>query len=216
MPAFIDLSGFTFGRLTVVSRAPNNGTDVTWNCLCACGRVSVVRTADLRRGDTKSCGCLKVDVVIARCTSHGLTGTRTYRIWNAMRTRCNNASQPSWKRYGGAGIRVCDEWRTFERFLSDMGKCPSDKHSIDRLDPSGHYTKNNCRWATWDEQMQTRRQQHPSIRSIASALGINASTVYGRIRRGWGVDDALTAQKCQGKRTYHRSRHLGSGPHSTK
>jgi hypothetical protein len=80
-----------------------------------------------------------------------------YRTWVGMLQRCTNPRHISYPRYGGRGISVCDEWRSFERFLADMGEKPSPAHSIDRINNFVGYSKNNCRWATSKEQAQNKR-----------------------------------------------------------
>ena len=85
-----------------------------------------------------------------------MTGTRTYRIWCSMWTRCTNPKAIGWKYYGGRGIKVCKRWERFENFLKDMGVAPDDR-SIDRKDNDKGYSKSNCRWATAVEQRRNRR-----------------------------------------------------------
>ncbi len=73
---------------------------------------------------------------------------KEYNAWNAMKNRCNNPKDPSFYRYGGRGISVCDRWLTFENFLADMGNRPSKRYSLDRINNDGNYEPGNCRWAT--------------------------------------------------------------------
>lgn len=167
MSSFIDLSGRRFGRLTVVrlhGKKPNgyhaNGTPLhrlTWFCQCDCGATAVVAGRELRRGETKSCGCAKKELIGALNRTHGMTRKREYRSWQAMKERCGNLNNCHFNNYGGRGIQVCERWRnSFENFLADMGKCPP-LHSIDRIDVDGDYTPENCRWADAATQTINRR-----------------------------------------------------------
>jgi hypothetical protein len=170
----IDLTGKQFGRLTVVTLHGRDAHRIsTWLCRCECGNSSVVSASRMKRGRTKSCGCLMREVARAnlRGNNHGLTHghsrlhkqtgkrghTPEYITWRGMLQRCNNPSAANFQRYGGRGISVCERWESFENFLADMGPRPP-AHTIDRIDVNGHYESGNVRWATAKEQTRNRRR----------------------------------------------------------
>ncbi len=161
MLKYIDLTGQRFGRLTVLTRAPNDlqGT-AYWKCKCECGNTRTIRGYSLRSKITQSCGCLHDEIA-----KHNLTGNRKhgqsysveYLTWIRMKTRCYNSSAVQFVYYGARGITVCDKWlNSFETFLEDMGERPKNT-SIDRINNDGNYESSNCRWATPKEQAGNRR-----------------------------------------------------------
>lgn len=161
-----DISGQTFGRLTAIKRVGQDKHHKSiWLCRCSCGTVKTVKLDALRKtkGGTKSCGCLDHEAHILRPnrTVHGASGTRLYRIWKAIKNRCNNPNNPSYKRwYGAKGVKVCEEWNNsfipFRDWALSHGY--SDDLSIDRINPYGNYTPDNCRWATPIEQARNKRK----------------------------------------------------------
>jgi hypothetical protein len=160
MPRLINLSGKTFGSLTVLEDAGRANGAVLWRCKCACGGESLVRSYTLIGGAQKTCGCHGGKGNLHH--GHAKRGKRSpeYTSWKGMKERCFNPNRPKWKHYGARGIRVCPEWvSSFDAFYSHVGPRPSPKHSIDRIDVDGHYEPGNVRWATSSEQIRNRRRR---------------------------------------------------------
>jgi hypothetical protein len=182
------LIGNRYGRLLVLDRTANLGKEPRWLCRCECGTEKLVLGLSLKSGSTRSCGCLAVERTIERSTTHGRTGTTEWKAWAAMIARCSNENIKSYKDYGGRGISVCDRWKSFEAFFSDMGERPSSNHQLDRIDNNGNYEPSNCRWSTRKQNMQnrrvTRRYGGLTIRQIAEQTGQNYNTLKTWARRG--------------------------------
>lgn len=205
MSAFQDMTGRTFCRLNVLSRAKNRNGRTAWLCLCSCGNMKIISGDTLIRKHTMSCGCLNKHLSAIRFITHGHTklGNRTkaYNVWAGMIQRCTNTKKPNYSRYGGRNIAVCERWlHSFENFYADMGDPPTPQHSIDRIDNDGNYEPGNCRWAT--QKMQCRNRHGNKIlshdgRDLCVAdwvdiIGINKNTLFQRLYCGWSIKRALT------------------------
>lgn len=201
---FRDLTGIIFNKLTVLNRCENgNKGQAKWICLCECGNVKKVLAQSLIRNTTRSCGCLQRLEASKRFKKHGLTiGTRHPLIgtWSAMINRTENPNYAQFKHYGGRGITVCERWRkSFVNFLEDMGDRPSPKHSLDRIDNNGHYCKENCRWATSEQQSNNRRSnvyltvngETKSLVEWSRIYNIPRQSVTTRLHLGWSPENAL-------------------------
>lgn len=155
-----DLTGQRFGRLTVIRRDGSSRQGLAaWLCRCDCGRECVVEGAMLRKGNTKSCGCLHSEAARERWTTHGQSDSRLNSIWQAMKQRCYNSSNKNYNRYGGRGITVCDEWlndfKAFYIWAMANGydeNAPYGQCTIDRIDNDKGYNPENCRWVDMKTQ----------------------------------------------------------------
>lgn len=199
-----DFTTQTYGRLTTIG-PPFMIHDGRQNrryqkCECSCGKIKQYRVSSLQTGDTQSCGCLMREVT-SRCNSkHRLCGTTEYKAWASMLGRCLCRTHKAFHHYGGRGITICDRWKDFSNFLADMGPKPTLKHSLDRIDNSGNYCPENCRWATWSEQANNKRScRMVTIDGVTDTLknwcryyDIRYNSVQARLRLGWDIVTALT------------------------
>lgn len=197
MPAKIDMTGLVFGRLTVKgeSTVRKDGRRKV-DCDCVCGTSITCDPRSLRMGHTRSCGCLqrqKVSETARSRTKHGDVRSKEYVAWIHMRMRCSNPKNTKYKDYGARGIRVCERWDgSYDDFLSDMGRAPSRRHSVDRIDVNGDYSLENCRWATPIQQSRNKRSnrlvdfdgQMVPLSQACEKAGVNYRSALNRINVG--------------------------------
>lgn len=178
--------GDMFGSWTALS---TEGKMIS--CKCVCGITKNVNRYNLINGKSVSCGCTKDRSTPV--TKHGLSKTRAYRTWKAIKARCYRKSHSDYPRYGGRGIKVCDRWKnSFQEFYNDMGERPEGA-SIDRIDVDGNYSPENCQWATQTQQMRNTRRSRvviidgtsKTVAELSETSGIPADTIYKRINAGW-------------------------------
>jgi hypothetical protein len=208
---FVDRTGQRFGRLVADHLDSERSVKCTWwVCVCDCGNTKSVPSSSLVSGGTRSCGCLVRDAnrktLLARNTTHGLSGTPEYIAWCAMKARCYDKNTVGYKNYGGRGISVCARWlgnNGFVNFLADMGKKPSAKHTVERTNNDGDYCPENCRWATRKEQGNNKRNnvvitingETMPLMAWVKRAGINLATFYRRRSRGLSIEDSLGPTK---------------------
>ena len=189
------VSGQLFGRLTAIRAGARK---YHWLCKCDCGVEREYSAGNLKSSASTSCGCKRAER--NNHTTHGKSGSLTHKRWISMRKRCMDKNASNYPKYGGAGIRVCDEWaHSFDTFLRDMGECPGPEFTLDRKNNALGYSPSNCRWATRTEQARnttTNRLLQYEGKSLcveewACVLGINPRTIMSRISLGWSVEKTL-------------------------
>ena len=173
-----NLIGKVFGKWTVLRvDSGRKNKYIYWTCRCSCGTEKSIAGYSLTRGRSSSC----------RSCSHGThrsTHTPEFSTWTGIKSRCLYPSAKGYSNYGGRGITICDEWKdSFEKFREDMGPRPSPKHSIDRIDVNGNYTKENCRWVTRETQARNTRIRKDNTSGIPRVVWNKHSNKWGvRIR----------------------------------
>ncbi len=159
-PHIPDLTGKKFYRWTVLSRAENmpGRGDTQWLCRCSCGTQKVVIGFTLKNGSNRSCGCYKKEITVKTHKRHGAYKDPLYKVWSAAKRRCNSPDDPSYKNYGGRGIKMSKEFQeSFEAFRDHLGPKPSPAHTVDRINNNRGYKRGNLRWATRAEQIRNQR-----------------------------------------------------------
>lgn len=201
--ALVDLTGKKFERLSVDRICELSGRVKFWHCLCDCGNWVRIAGGDLKRGNTKSCGCLSSDHRAVRMTTHGMSLHPAYRNWVHAKTRCNDKSNDCYKYYGGRGIKVCERWASFEGFWEDMGALWRQGLTLDRIDNDKGYEPGNCRWATAREQANNRRNNriiltpkgNMTASDAAKEFGVKRNTIFTRLRADWPEDQLFNTPR---------------------
>ena len=216
----LELWNKQFGRLTCLFPLDERDKSrvVIWWCKCNCGNEKKISTKSLKSlkslkspkpgsgSDSRSCGCFRNERARELKLKHGPSKTTEYFILRGILNRCSNINHKSYKNYGARGISYDPRYNGqngIHNFIDDMGMRPSKKYSIDRIDGSKGYYKENMRWATHKEQQRNRRnnkllkykgQEKPAC-IWAEEYNIDNILLYARLRRGWSIEKALTKPK---------------------
>jgi hypothetical protein len=190
-----DLVGQRFGLLKVIQREKSKGNRNKWICECECGMFTSTLGYRLKIGKTKSCGCYRVQAAKDKFITHGYSTKDIhkpeYRAFYGAKTRCNNTQRENYFRYGGRGIEF--RFNSFAEFLSEIGDRPTHFHSLDRINPDGHYEKGNVQWSTLKEQSRNKSRklsltfegETKLLKEWSESSGIAYHKLYDRKSRGF-------------------------------
>lgn len=174
----LELTGMRFGKWTALERSANknNSNQFYWLCRCDCGATKYVTGSTLKRGTTRSCGCLNSELSSARMKKHGMSGKHLYIVWNCMMSRCYNSKDKAFSHYGGRGIKVCEEWKDFTVFHEWAKPLYIEGTQLDREDNDLGYAEENCRFVSPFINACNKRK----MESITGFTGVSES--YGKFR----------------------------------
>lgn len=206
MSKFIDLTGKKFERLTVLKFdkkvIQGKGRSYYWLCQCECGNIKSIKSTHLKSGKIKSCGCLQKEIAKNLCTTHNLSNSKLFKILDAMKGRCYNKNNKSYKYYGGRGIIICDEWKNNFKIFYDwaINNGYQEGLTIDRINVNGNYEPSNCRWITQKQQANNTRanvyitynNQTHTLMEWSEITGISYSALRHRLQRKWTIEKTLT------------------------
>lgn len=194
-----DLTGKRFGKLVVVGLSNERTADrrYIWVCRCDCGNMKNVPSRSLKKGITRSCGCLAKRNYDVK--------SRLYSIWPGIKARCNNPNKKCYKNYGGRGIKVCDEWEKDYKAFHDwaIANGYTDDLTIERIDVNKGYSPDNCMWITIREQSRNKRNSRwisvngetKLIGEWEKELGLSQGAIGKRLKNGWSIEDACTKRR---------------------
>ena len=156
-----NLTGKRFGKLIVIKQCGSNKNGrALWLCQCDCGNKKIILGSSLITNLTQSCGCYNKEILKNVNSTHRMSYTKLYKVWQGMKTRCYNEKFLYYKNYGGRGIKICNEWlNNFEIFyIWAINNGYKENLTIDRINNDGNYEPSNCRWITRAEQNRNQRK----------------------------------------------------------
>lgn len=194
-----DLTGQKFGKLQVVKYSGIKNHRAMFECVCDCGNTKIIQGQLLLRGTTRSCGCLAEHNTDR--TTHGMSKTHIYGVWNTMKMRCYNKNAQRYSLYGARNIKVCDSWKNdFMNFYNwAIANGYKEGLTLDRIDNNGNYEPSNCRWVDQKVQMNNINKNHlithndktQTLAQWAEEKHICYGTLWSRLNRGWSIERTL-------------------------
>ena len=188
MPKFKDKTDERYGNLTVIGlSALKYKNNLLWECKCDCGNIINVTTGRLQSGNTKSCGCLKRQILISRNTTHSKSKSKEYIAWKDMKRRCYNKNNKRYENYNSKGIVVCDEWKdNFLAFLNYIGEAPVDGNcwTVGRINNNDIYKPGNVRWELLEQQSRNHSLQKNNTSGIVG-IQFRTKIINGKEYSSW-------------------------------
>jgi hypothetical protein len=197
-----DLRGEQFGQWLVITEATQKNGRRYWWCECSCGNKKEVSQLNLTQGKSTKCkGCTAKQRSVKH--GYGQDTSGLYSVWKSMKTRCLNANHKSYKYYGGRGISLCEGWLTFEGFLRDMGEGYDSGLTLERVDNTKGYSRENCKWATRAEQNSNTRRtlrleyqgKTYTERQLADLTGVPRTTIQTRRKMGLSGEELVNGPR---------------------
>lgn len=194
----LDLTGVRSGIITALFPSKHQHGIYYWRCKCDCGNETDVTSTRIKRGITKSCGCLRL--TNEQNKTHGLKNHKLYNVWANMKQRCYNENCESYINYGGRGISVCHPWLiSVVNFFNDMNPTYSVGLHLDRIDVNGNYDPSNCRWVTGRENNNNKRNniyvcldgKTHTLSKLSVEVNVKADTMASRKRKGWSDKECV-------------------------
>lgn len=197
-----NLLGVKWARLEVVAFLGLRDHAYYWKCLCSCGGSCELRTTQITRKRTKSCGCLVTEGLVTRSRTYGEGRSSLAAVWRAMIARCHNPNSRAYKWYGAKGVSVCERWRmSFLTFKEDIGPPPSGTNQLDRYpNKHGNYEPGNVRWTSSKGNQRNRANNvTATVNGVTKTLvqwaeetGIPYKTLWQRHSHGWSDESVVT------------------------
>lgn len=200
MSNYSDITNKRFGKLTAIKRTGTTSYGkAIWLCKCDCGNYKEIDGSSLRKGNTKSCGCLVAENHPRKIITNISSTKKLYKLYSAIKQRCYNKKCTNYKNYGGRGIIMSDEWlnnsQLFYNWAIESGY--KEGLTIDRIDVNGNYEPSNCRWLTIQEQQQNRtntvyviiNNKRQSLNELCKKNNVSYNLAYQRLRKGKPIQE---------------------------